>query len=246
VREEKFLTAFYYSLRNTLVANDLEQATRIAYNHSQRNRVVTLKGEIIEVSGTMSGGGQPLKGRMGSTIVAVEEFSAESIRMMQESVRDDEVQLRAVVDRRVELDTAVQTLKTQLDRAKVDLASFRTELSSAREQIKEYKKFEIVCLKKAKEAVCDEAKQAKLQEVVDKCRALFEKADEKAAKLRDENNELHEKIVEISKKILDEPKAALKKVMRNTFKYHILSDLYQLRLLKERIFVTYNPNQILN
>lgn len=160
----------------------------------------------------MSGGGQPLKGRMGSTIVAVEEFSAESIRMMQESVRDDEVQLRAVVDRRVELDAAVQTLKTQLDRAKVDLGSFKTELNSAREQIKEYKKFEIVCLKKAKEAVCDEAKQAKLQEVVDKCRALFEKADEKAAKLRDENNELHEKIVEISKKILDEPKAALKKV----------------------------------
>jgi structural maintenance of chromosome 4 len=54
VKDPKFLTAFYYSLKNTLVANDLEQATRIAYNHSQRNRVVTLKGEIIEVSDNKS------------------------------------------------------------------------------------------------------------------------------------------------------------------------------------------------
>lgn len=42
--------AFYYAIRDTLVANDLNQASRIAYG-KVRHRVVTLNGEIIEPSG---------------------------------------------------------------------------------------------------------------------------------------------------------------------------------------------------
>lgn len=158
----------------------------------------------------MSGGGQPQKGRMGSRIV--EEFSADAIRMMQENVRDEETQLRAIVDRRVELETLGQKLETHLERARGDVASLRTEINAARDQIKEYKKFEAVCMKKAKEAVRDEQRQRKLEEVVEKCSNEFERADALAAKLREENNQLHEKIVEISKRLLDEPKAALKHI----------------------------------
>lgn len=42
--------AFYYAIRDTLVANDLDQASRIAYGRV-RYRVVTLKGELIETYG---------------------------------------------------------------------------------------------------------------------------------------------------------------------------------------------------
>ncbi|KAF6005436.1 Structural maintenance of chromosomes protein 4 [Cyanidiococcus yangmingshanensis] len=48
---------FYFVLRNTLVARDLEQATRIAFQPTRRNRVVTQAGQLIETSGTMCGGG---------------------------------------------------------------------------------------------------------------------------------------------------------------------------------------------
>lgn len=156
----------------------------------------------------MSGGGQPQKGRMGSRIV--EECSAERIRAMQDSVRTDEGQLKTLLERRNDLESQVQSLREQLDRAKVDLTRLKTELSSARDQIKEYKKFEAVCIKRAQEAVRDEQKQKKLEDLVKKLREQFERADELAAKLRDENSSLHEKIVEISKRILDEPKAELK------------------------------------
>lgn len=62
VENPDVLVAFYYALQDTLVADNLEQATRIAYG-AQRFRVVTLKGELIELSGTMSGGGRaPLRG----------------------------------------------------------------------------------------------------------------------------------------------------------------------------------------
>lgn len=50
VGDERTKTAFYFSLRNTLVAQDLEQASRIAYG-ATRYRVVTLKGDIIETTG---------------------------------------------------------------------------------------------------------------------------------------------------------------------------------------------------
>ena len=50
IRNEQYRTAFYFALRDTLVAQDLEQATRIGYGRV-RYRVVTLNGELIETSG---------------------------------------------------------------------------------------------------------------------------------------------------------------------------------------------------
>jgi structural maintenance of chromosome 4 len=46
VNDPKLMTVFYFSLRNTLVATDLNQAMKIydASNQSQRYRVVTLTG----------------------------------------------------------------------------------------------------------------------------------------------------------------------------------------------------------
>lgn len=51
VEEEKVLPAFYFALRDTLVANNLEDGTRVAFQSDKRWRVVTLKGQIIEQSG---------------------------------------------------------------------------------------------------------------------------------------------------------------------------------------------------
>lgn len=50
VTDQRVLPAFYFALRETLVANDLEQATRIAYG-SPRYRVVSLRGDVIELAG---------------------------------------------------------------------------------------------------------------------------------------------------------------------------------------------------
>lgn len=50
VEDERVKPAFYYGLRDTLVADDLAQARRVAYG-ATRYRVVTLNGEIIEIAG---------------------------------------------------------------------------------------------------------------------------------------------------------------------------------------------------
>lgn len=53
--------AIYLAVGNTLVAPDLETATRWAYDFNRRWRVVTIDGNMIESAGTMAGGGKNVK-----------------------------------------------------------------------------------------------------------------------------------------------------------------------------------------
>jgi structural maintenance of chromosome 4 len=53
VKDEIFRPVFYFALRDTLVADDLNQASRIAYGKT-RYRVVTLTGHLIEMSGMLT------------------------------------------------------------------------------------------------------------------------------------------------------------------------------------------------
>lgn len=72
-KDPKFAPAFYKATTNTLVAKDLDQANRIAFG-ATRWRVVTLAGQVIDTSGTMSGGGgRPQRGGMSS------KFAAETV-----------------------------------------------------------------------------------------------------------------------------------------------------------------------
>ncbi|VDP16721.1 unnamed protein product [Schistosoma margrebowiei] len=67
--------AFYFALRDTLVTENLNAATKVAFGQQQRYRVVTLQGQVIEVSGAMSGGGgRPLSGRIMADIVQVKKL----------------------------------------------------------------------------------------------------------------------------------------------------------------------------
>jgi len=53
--------AIFLGVQNTLVAPDLETATRWAYDYGKRWRVVTMDGNLIETSGTMQGGGRQMR-----------------------------------------------------------------------------------------------------------------------------------------------------------------------------------------
>jgi structural maintenance of chromosome 4 len=211
VNDQRFLNAFYYSLRNTLVAQNLDQASRIAYGTSQRHRVVTLKGEIIEISGTMSGGGQPQRGRMGSKLVE-QDISAESIKRMQEVMRNSENELREVQSRQNELDSIVEDLNAKLERSRNDVLKWTGEMQPLREQIAGLRRVEATCVKRISELAPDENVQNQLEEHVKKLTLDYEKSDQIADKVRQEVEEHHKRIVETSKNILDEPKALIKQL----------------------------------
>lgn len=60
-RHHAISPALYLGVGNTLVAPDLETATRWAYEFGKRWRVVTRDGSLIELSGTMQGGGKSVR-----------------------------------------------------------------------------------------------------------------------------------------------------------------------------------------
>uniref|UniRef100_A0A8D3AMU6 Structural maintenance of chromosomes protein n=1 Tax=Scophthalmus maximus TaxID=52904 RepID=A0A8D3AMU6_SCOMX len=98
VKDQSVRPAFYFALRDTLVAQDMEQATRMAFQKDKRWRVVTLKGQIIEMAGTMTGGGRIMKGRMGSSIgaeVSQEESLADQEAHMKVQIKELEANVLA-------------------------------------------------------------------------------------------------------------------------------------------------------
>jgi len=53
--------AIFLAVKNTVVAPDLQTASRWAYDFGKRWRVVTIDGNLIEASGAMSGGGKSVR-----------------------------------------------------------------------------------------------------------------------------------------------------------------------------------------
>jgi structural maintenance of chromosome 4 len=109
-KEPRFAKAFYKALSDTLVADDMEQANRIAFG-AKRYRVVTLAGQIIDINGGMSGGGNnPARGAMSSKF-APEAVSPEVLRALEQESTAAERALDQVMN-------VIQSAETELDRLK--------------------------------------------------------------------------------------------------------------------------------
>lgn len=114
-------------MRDTLVANDLDQASRVAYGQ-QRFRVVTLQGSLIEISGIMSGGGNRVsRGRMGQAITAT-DVNPEDIKRIEEELEELEQNIRQNNNQSMLLEKQINTLRPELEKMKLDLKKFTTEL----------------------------------------------------------------------------------------------------------------------
>uniref|UniRef100_A0A2S2P266 Structural maintenance of chromosomes protein n=1 Tax=Schizaphis graminum TaxID=13262 RepID=A0A2S2P266_SCHGA len=101
ILDQRFRLTFYSGLYDTLLAEDLEQARRIAFGTKTRYRVVTYKGDLIDQSGIMSGGGRPIKGKIGPQEIKSKYVSGNSSIVSQNEVekldkiaKDLEIKLR--------------------------------------------------------------------------------------------------------------------------------------------------------
>jgi structural maintenance of chromosome 4 len=82
INDSVYKNTFYYALRDTLVVDNIDDAQKVAFGGQTRYRVVTLKGEIIEQSGTMSGGGSyQVHGKMALKTAANRASARQSINI---------------------------------------------------------------------------------------------------------------------------------------------------------------------
>jgi len=142
-KDPKFAQAFYKGLHNTLVATDLAQAQRIGYG-KKRWRVVTLAGQLIDPSGTMSGGGARVqKGGMNSKPVG-DVVEPASLAKYEQDVLTAEADLQEVLAARKQGEIDLQSIRKRIPEVEIELEKLQLELNTsdarianAKERLKE-------------------------------------------------------------------------------------------------------------
>ncbi|KAG0647173.1 Chromosome segregation cut3 [Hyphodiscus hymeniophilus] len=194
-KHDKFRPAFYHSLQNTLVAKDLAQANRIAYG-TKRWRVVTLDGQLIDKSGTMSGGGNTVKkGLMSSKLVAdtskdqvakleVDRDALEQdFQKFQERHRELESTLRELNDRIPKLDTKISKIGLEVE-------SSARNMADAQRRIKELSKDH-------QPSKTDDGRVASLEKEIAKLNKEIDKLRGETSSVEHEIKSLQDKIMEV-------------------------------------------------
>ncbi|KAL9000879.1 MAG: hypothetical protein Q9169_000634 [Polycauliona sp. 2 TL-2023] len=127
-KDSIFQPAFFSVLQNTLVAKDLEQANRIAYG-ARRWRVVTLDGQLIDVSGTMSGGGTRVaRGGMSSKLVA--ETTKEHVSKLEVDRDSLEGEFQEFLEGQRVMEASLKKLTDEIPRIGVEMQKVELEIES--------------------------------------------------------------------------------------------------------------------
>lgn len=198
IADERVRTAFYFAIRDTLVANDLEQASRIAYG-AVRHRVVTLDGEIIETSGTMSGGGrQKLRGRMGRSIANVTDVSLTPGEMQRKERQITELEEKLVNlrERFNVVENTITTCKRNIEAWSLEKNKYTVELKSLEKQEPELKQQVKTQEENVKAAEPDRNRVKEMTALVETTKKELEKAQRVASVVEEKVNELHKKIMD--------------------------------------------------
>lgn len=212
VKDEKLKLAFFATLGNTVVAKDLDQATRIAYTaDNEFRRVVTLDGALFEKSGTMSGGGgKPRGGKMGTSI-------RESVS--EEAVMNAENDLNKLVDQLSKLRENIndakkryRSLEDAKSRLEMELAKAKKEVESMNAQYT-YNEKRLDSLEAAANPKDDEISRMKeLDDLISTEQVALKKLEKSSSKLKDQASELQQKIENAGGQVLKDQKAKVEKI----------------------------------
>ncbi|KAB0799073.1 hypothetical protein PPYR_06953 [Photinus pyralis] len=195
IADDRIKPAFYYALRDTLVANDLDQASRIAYG-KQRYRVVTLTGQLIETTGTMSGGGKTVsRGRMGQS-VAVSTTDPKDVQRMEETLQNMEERIRILRQEQENCEAIINTLEPEVKQMETDVHKFTIELESSKQQEPLIAEQLETQKAKSKSTKADTGTVKKLTQIVNQKKQLYDRATEAANEIQVQVDRLTHEIKE--------------------------------------------------
>ncbi|XP_038218077.1 structural maintenance of chromosomes protein 4 [Zerene cesonia] len=187
VGEARARAAFYYALRDTLVARGLEQAARVAYG-AARHRVVTLAGDVIEIAGTMSGGGKTVsRGRMASSVQQdtgeqdprVIQATEDKLNAIDERLTGIRTEQESLEEKLVALQRSSQDGKRALHKLEIELSCLTEQVPNLQSQIEHQER---------KVATCrvDETKKAALEGKIQNAEEKLNKANHDAGEIEKE------------------------------------------------------------
>lgn len=219
VNEERFKSAFYFALHDTIVANDLDQATRVS--HRQRMRIVTLQGQMVESSGAMTGGGRPQKGRMGTQASGgrksdvLDENQLQNLREEIQSLEREREEIddrsRDIFRKQEQLTKELQTLKENAPRLEMEIETREKQLETLKSELNEAKV-------RVKNAEPDPAVTQELQDKLDKATKAYEKEKKKTESIQSQINDVNAKIKEAVDKRIGSAKSLISQLKKEMSK----------------------------
>lgn len=210
VEDERILPAFYFALFDTLVATNMDQATRIAFG-ATRYRVVTVKGDVIEIAGTMSGGGKTqFRGRMGEqvktktasldtsisggTIDDLDELKARAHDLQNEINHLQQMQGEHAKKLR-ELTKLLPTKQSALNRIKTDIDTLAQQIPGLEEQLEDQRAI-------MEQTHSDAAKVSALEKKIAEKRKVFDKCKKETKEFTDQVDEVQKEITRITDELI--------------------------------------------
>ncbi|KXS17124.1 hypothetical protein M427DRAFT_263911 [Gonapodya prolifera JEL478] len=194
-KDPKFAPAFYSVLNDTIVATDLEQANRLAFGGEKRWRVVTFDGQLIDTTGTMSGGGTKVaRGLMVQKFKSNDVTEADVVKIEKQKL-ELEAEMKEVVAERKRLDKAVEELLGQASTLEMSIEKVKMEKSSLEVQIAEIMK-QVSALGGTRPDSGDLARMKQLETSISKLEKEF-------AALRKPCEEVEGAITDLQNKILE-------------------------------------------
>ncbi|KAL5519615.1 SMC4 [Sanghuangporus vaninii] len=195
-KEPRFAPAFFKAVGNTLVANDLEQANRIAYGQ-KRWRVVTLTGQLIDTSGTMSGGGTHVaRGAMSSKLTA-DAVSPETLRKYDQDSEDAAGKLEVALAQLREFEASIDDLTRKVPEMDMSLQKIDLDIQTGVKRIAEAEKRVRELKSKSKPDEGDLARIVILDKEIASADAELEALKKKSGVVEKAIQDLEKKILEI-------------------------------------------------
>lgn len=218
----KLKHAFYFALRDTLVAPDIKIAMKVAYGQI-RHRVVTLNGEIIEIYGTIGGGGKKRMGGMSTEekkyasnpeaelkilneayTAAVNEYEIikKELNGIEVKYNQTNAQVQSIYIAKNQIENEISQLEKSVNEISAQISNLEKEMSKyskEKNKIDELKK-ENVKLSKANEKLIAETKDLRneLEEINSEINSIM---GEDYNRKKEELKQMKKKMEEMEKEI---------------------------------------------
>ncbi|KAJ3218231.1 hypothetical protein HDU67_006340 [Dinochytrium kinnereticum] len=213
VKDKRFEKVFYHALQDTLVADDLETANKIAFG-KKRFRVVTLDGNMVDISGAMSGGGgRPQRGGMSSSFAASDSVAPRAIADLEAEISSLENELGNLIAEKKDLEKRLAAFSNEIPHIESEMSKLEMEVASIQQQLEQAKaeksnakyahklmfKAVISCYfrnsirKLTKEEV---SRMEKLRGIIQTETAKMKQLEESSSKIESQISQLQEKILQ--------------------------------------------------
>ena len=118
--DDEYIDAFYYAVGDTIVVEDLESAKKLI----GRYRMVTLQGELLEKSGSMTGGTRLRTG------LSFSQNDDEELNTFKERLKEMEQKLGSLENKKTSLEEKLEDVRTKYSDAMSEFSKSKAELDN--------------------------------------------------------------------------------------------------------------------